>query len=171
MKKLFVSALMINLFFGCKKDTIDLSAIYAVDNIGNQIGPFPNDNQWKSQIFSDKEMDLFKSLDTANLSGTTIASFSQHYYAYPNPSSTNFSIPAILTPPASGGSIVVKFVVVNGYMLPVKKGAVRVKLDSTGFAFIISGDFDSGSYRVYFTFSAEGHEHFFKSWGNILKMG
>jgi methionine-rich copper-binding protein CopC len=170
MKKTFACALMIQLFFGCKKDTINVSDIYPTDNVGNPVGSFPNDTQWQAQTYSADEMALFQSMDTANLTGTTVPTISHHYYAYPNPFSNLFNIPIIASQPFNG-AFVMKFVVVDKHMKPVHKGSVRLQFNNnTGVSVQIAGNFGAGNYRVYFTYSAEGHEHFFKTWGNIQKI-
>jgi hypothetical protein len=54
-------------------------------------------------------------------------------------------------------------------MKSVQKGSVRIYATSS-INFAISANFSAGNYRLYFTYSSEGHEDFFKTWGNIQKM-
>jgi hypothetical protein len=148
-------------------DKIDVSDIYMTDNIGNLINNPPNDNQWKLADFNDKELVLFSSMDTANLAGTKLPAISNSYYGYPNPFTNTISVSATLAQPLNG-EIVVKYVVVNNRLGAVQKGCSRISV-SSWINFMLPGNFSIGNYRLYYTFSAESHPHFFKSWGNIQK--
>ncbi len=151
----------------CSKEKINVSIIYPTDNLGNLIGSTPNDNQWKNIEFSGPELALFNGLDTANLSGTQLPTIGTSYYGYPNPFANYISVYTALTQPLNG-EIVVKYVVVDNKMNAIEKGSTRIHVTSS-INFMVSSNFSSGKYRLYFTYSAEGHKHFFKSWGNIQK--
>jgi len=169
MKNWLLSILaIIILLTQCSKEKINVSIIYPTDNLGNLIGSTPNDNQWKNVNFSGSELALFSELDTANLSGTQLPTISNSSYGYPNPFASYISVHTSLTQPLNG-EIVVKYVVVDNKMKSVEKGSTRIYITSS-INFMVSSNFSSGKYRLYFTYSAEGHKHFFKSWGNIQKM-
>jgi len=152
----------------CSKEKVNVSNIYKTDNLGNLIGNTPNDNQWKNISFTSSEMSLFDELDTANLSGTQLPIIGTSSFGYPNPFTDLIRISTSLTQPLNG-EVVLKFVVVDNKMKSVQKGSMRIYATSS-INFAISGNFSAGNYRLYFTYSSEGHEHFFKSWGNIQKM-
>lgn len=167
MRCTVIASMLIFLFAKCSDKKIEVLTIYPTDNIGNLIGNTPNDNQWKNMSFSSSELSLFKSMDTANLSGTQLPLVTTSSYAFPNPFTNQTSIYTSVQQPFSG-TVVLKYVVVNNKMDPVQKGCVRIQAGS-GISFSIAGNFNAGYYRLYFTYSAEGHEHLFKTWGNIQK--
>lgn len=161
-----ILALLISLS-RCSKDNDDLSGIYVTDAVGNPIGTIPNDNQWKNTSFLSSELALFNELDTANLSGTQLPVISNSSYGYPNPFVNTISVTTSLAQPLNG-YVVIKYVIVDNKMNAVQKGGGRVY--ATSFINLLIGTtFGSGKYRLYFTYSADGHEHFFKAWGNIQK--
>ena len=147
---------------------LDSFEIYPTDNIGNLIGNTPNDNQWKNTSFSNTELALFNSLDTANLSGTQLPVIANSYYGYPNPFTNYIAVSTTLAQPLNG-DIVMKYVVVDNKLNPVQKGCSRIHVTSA-INFLVAGNFSSGNYRLYFTYSAQGNEHFFKTWGYIQKL-
>lgn len=168
MKKAFLLLLILAFAVAnCGKDSINANDIYPTDASGNLMGNTPNDNQWKHQSFSSEELALFNSLDTANLNGTSMPSITQSYYAYPNPFAQVFYINTSIVRPWNG-EIVVKYVLVDKNFNVMIKNAFRMSI-STSIVFPISPNVGSGNYRLYFTYSAAGHEHFFSSWGNIRK--
>ena len=147
---------------------INVSNIYPTDSLGNLMGNSPNDNQWKNTEYKSSELDLFNELDTANLSGTLLPVISNSYYGFPNPFTNQIRVSTFLTQPLNG-EIILKYVVANEHMKSVQKGCVRLYITSS-INFTIQGNFKSGNYRLYFTYSSQGHEHFFKTWGNIKKV-
>jgi hypothetical protein len=151
----------------CSKSETNFSNIYMTDSAGQLINGTTDDGQWKSKEFSSSEMNLFAELDTADLSGTTMASISQSYFAYPNPFKYQIAVGCSLAQPLNG-QVVIKYVIANAGMKAVQKGVIKADVVST-INFLIAANFNSGNYRLYYTFSAEGHEHFFKTWGNIQK--
>lgn len=151
----------------CKKEKINVSSVYPTDNIGNIKGNTPNDNQWKSQSFSNSEMSLFDDLDTVSLSGTNLPVIYYYSPAFPNPFRYITAIGAGTEQPFLG-DIVVKYLIVDRHLKPVEKNAFRYSVSNTIF-FNAGNNISSGNYRLYYTYSALGHEHFFKTWGNIRK--
>jgi hypothetical protein len=167
MKFVFMLITVVIVLTRCSDKKIEVLSIYPTDNLGNLIGNTPNDNQWKNMSLSGSELSLFNSLDTADLSGTQLPVVTSSSYGFPNPFTNQMGVYTSLQQPFSG-AIVLKYVVVNKKMDPVQKGAVRIQATS-GIGFVIAGNFSPGNYRLYFTYSAQGNEHFFKTWGNILK--
>jgi hypothetical protein len=131
------------------------------------MGNYPNDNQWKQQTFSQEEMDLFKDLDTTNLQGTTVPSINRQGNPAPNPFLDYTNLYANLDQPLNG-TVLVKYVLANSDRKAVYKAALRVPVQNV-LVFPVTGNFRAGKYRLYFTYSALGNEHFFKSSGNIQK--
>src|SRR6185503_9150781 len=166
--KSFYLILLFFIFTQCTDKKLDNFAIYMTDNIGNLIGNPPNDDQWKSTTFSNTELALFNSLDTANLSGTQLPVIANSYYGYPNPFTNQIAVYTALAQPLNG-DIVIKYAVVDNKLNPVKKGCARAHITSS-INFLVPGSFSSGNYRLYFTYSAQGNEHFFKTWGYIQKI-
>ena len=79
---------------GCSKsETINVTAIFYTD-ASNQAMGYTGDtsNQWKSTEFSATEMSLFKSLDTAKLSTSSVPTISNTGRAFPNPAPYLFEI-------------------------------------------------------------------------------
>lgn len=168
MKSFVVCALIFAVLIQCSKKKIEVSDIYLTDSMGISIGGSRNDNQWKSTTFTDKEIGLFNDLDTVNLVGSVLPTIQTATYGFPNPFNHQIGVSATLSQPLNG-DVVVKYVVVNSGMTPIKKGAVRTYATSF-FGFTVPATFGSGKYRLYYTYSAEGNEHYFKSWGNIQKL-
>jgi len=151
-----------------EKEKVNVSYIYKTDNLGNLVGSAPVDNQWKNDLFVASEMSLFDDLDTADLSGTQLPIINTSSFGYPNPFTDLIRVSTSLAQPLNG-ELVLKYVVVNNQMKSVQKGSLKIYATSS-INFAISANFSAGNYRLYFTYSSEGHEHFFKTWGNIQKM-
>ena len=163
-------------------ENIDVSSQWFVDYNGNLISR-PSDGQWQFQIFTSQELNLFNSLDTANLSGTlmpdSVLELANCYNCiFPNPfgSSTSF-----LFHFSNGynGQMVFKSVVVDDHMKIVDEGSQRIqgKSDSNilfnpsiSNVVSLSPHIPIGKFRIYFTLSAATKQHFYQSWGNIEKI-
>jgi hypothetical protein len=168
MKKFFLFFFALPFTFtNCGKDSVNVNDIYPTDVNGNLIGNAPNDNQWKHQSFSSEELALFNSLDTANLNGTSMPSITNSSYASPNPFTNMFIVSASIMQPWSG-DVVIKYVLVDKNFSVKAKNSLRMSISSS-ITFAFGPNVGSGNYRLYFTYSAAGHEHFFSSWGNIRK--
>ena len=152
----------------CSKGKINVSNIYKTDNVGVLIGNTPNDDQWKNTSFTNSEISLFNELDTANLSGTQLAVINNSSYGFPNPFAHQIRVSSSFAQPLNG-DLVLKYVIVNSKMKSVQKGCVRIYATSS-INFTVQGNFNPGNYRLYFTYSSQGNEHFFKAWGNIQKV-
>lgn len=166
-------------FFSCNKSNnqIDVSKQWTIDVNGNLVQGL-NDSQWQPGDFNSSELALFNKLDTTNLSGTTKPdSVVSSSTIFPNPFR---SVAAFVFSFSSGfnGQIVFKFVIVNDRMDIVDQGVARIQATSypnipmnpsTSGAVMINPNVPVGKYRIYFTLSAQGNEHFFKTWGNIEK--
>src|SRR5580765_2608148 len=74
MSRLIAIIFACSILLSCNKDQdiqIDVSQQDKADDVGNAI-LWLNDGQWGPKVFTSQEQDLFKGLDTANLSGTSI---------------------------------------------------------------------------------------------------
>lgn len=166
----------------CNKDSnnsIDVSKQWKTDNLGTLILGL-GDGQWGNKTFSARELNLFKSLDTVDLTGTTMPDSVleekpvSHNYAFPNPfkQTTNLSF---RFSPRFSGQVVLKYVIVKADFSVVKKSAVRIQatvcscpsFSSTSAVIDLLPGVTKGQYRLYYTLSSEGHDHFYKTWGNI----
>jgi hypothetical protein len=154
----------------CAKDeaTINVSSIFGTDGTGSPTGNIGGNtsDQWKSQNFTDAEMKLFSELDTASLANTTMPTGVLIYAGYPNPFRDYFKINARSDGNYSG-TLIAKYVIVNASMKPIVKNSKRLSSD---LGFGIDGNFPSGKYRIYVTYSSNGNPHFLKFWGNIQKL-
>jgi hypothetical protein len=168
MKFICIALLIIFTWTQCSDKKIEVSDIYMTDNLGILIGNLPNDTQWKNGSFSNSELVLFNELDTANLPVTQLPVISTSSYGFPNPFTNHIAVSTTLSQPLNG-EIVLKFVVVDDKMNSVQKGCTRIYVTSA-INFLVAGNFSPGRYRLYFTYSVQGNEHFFKSWGNIQKL-
>jgi len=166
----------------CKKDSnhsIDVSKQWKVDNLGLLISGL-SDGQWENKTFSAQELNLFKSLDTVDLTGTTMPDSVleekpvSHNYAFPNPfkQTTNLSFGFS---PRFSGQLVLKYVIVNGDFTVVKKSAIRIQAtvcscpsfsSSSGIIDLLT-NIPRGQFRLYYTLSSKGNDHFYRTWGNI----
>lgn len=157
-----------SLIVSCKKDKgdkIDTSAIHSRDINGNPLSG-PNDNQWKSQSFSENEIFLFESLDNVSLSGTTGIDPAVPIAAFPNPFTFHFLL--FSEPIVNDNSAVVKWVIVNKSMQKILEGWQRIDKDK--YIVRISGEgVLEGKHRLYITYSAAGKPHYFTTWGNVQK--
>ena len=186
MKKVHFFALcsVFFVFATCKKNKlsqqISLSDQYIVDGLGNLVSGNLSDGQWKNKAFTQAELALFSSLDTADLTGTTKPdSINQRYFTsiYPNPSlaqgsfmfSTHFN-------GGYSGKVIMKYVIVDSTMNVLYKGSTRIQAQSypppsisTGTSIAFMPNTGAGRFRFYFTYSALSNPHFFRSWGNIQR--
>ena len=153
--------------------TIDVSSQWRFDIAGNLMSS-PGDFQWIAKTFNGKEFELFNSLDTANLSGTitpaTVIETPPGYVAiYPNPFTLGFAF-TLRFNVGYPGPYVFKAVVADSTLTPVFKTAIRLTVSggqSSSIAF--NPTLPVGRYRFYYTLSAMGNPHFYKSWGNIQR--
>lgn len=153
--------------------TIDVSKQWSFDPIGNVILSL-GDGQWQSKTFTTQELNLFSSLDTANLSGTTTPSSvletpPGYNSTYPNPFTT---VNALSLRFANGysGQIVFKCVVVDSTMTSYFKVATRLNVSSSSINIAFNPTIPVGRFRIYYTLSSQSSPHFYKSWGNIQKI-
>lgn len=166
----------------CKKDSnksIDVSKQWKMDNHGLLISGM-TDGQWGNKTFSTQELDLFKSLDTVDLTGTTVPDSVleekpvSHNYAFPNPFKQTTNLFFRFSPGFSG-QIVLKYVIVNGDFTVVKKSAIKIQatvcscpsFSSTSGIIDLLPNVARGQFRIYYTLSSLGNDHFYKTWGNI----
>jgi hypothetical protein len=138
------------------------------------------DGQWQPTTFTTQELNLFNSLDTASLAGTTtptaVLIASGGYNAiYPNPFSSSHGM-GFAFPNGYGGAFVLKLVYVDSLMNPVYKKAVRLQCTAsppptTSAAFVaILPSIPVARLRLYFTLSTAADPYFYKSWGNIQRL-
>jgi hypothetical protein len=154
-----------------KTNNLDLSQQWAIDNYGYATKPL-NDGQWQKKIFTDKELGLFTSLDTTSLHYTaapiTVKEIPSRYNAtYPNPF-ISFNNLSFKFNNGYTGQVVLKVVIVDNTMKTQYIGTSRLSDQNTSIQF--KPIIPKGNYRFYYTLSAEGNPHFYKSWGNILKV-
>ena len=152
--------------------TIDVSKQWSIDGLGNIISS-PGDGQWQPTQFTAQELNLFGSLDTANLSGTTtpgsVVQYPSGYIStYPNPFAT---FPALSLRFNSGysGQIIFKCVIVDSTMTPQFKLATRLIVSNSTVNMVFNPTIPVGRFRLFFTLSAQSNPHFYKNWGNIQK--
>ncbi|HMI78558.1 MAG TPA: hypothetical protein VK484_07170 [Ferruginibacter sp.] len=174
----FVAVIFIAVLLGaCGKDNntdqnqtaqIDVSKQWWFDALGNMLTG-PGDNQWQPTTFTAQELNLFSSLDTASLAGTTTpVAVLMSSAIYPNPFSTNHAM-HFSFPNGYGGSFVLKLVYVDSLMNPVYKKAVRLQCTanppptSSGASVIISPSLPVARLTA-------ANPHFHKCWGNIQKL-
>ena len=157
---------------GCGKDGVsraDVSAQWQIDENGGIIKSL-NDGQWQQKTFTKQELELFSSLDTMSLAGTTAPATinNQRTYAYPNPFVGAHDFP-LKCESGYNGSCIFKYVIVDNKMKSVDRAVARLYF-SNGIASVRVGpEITSGKYRVYYTLSASGKPHFFQTWGNVEK--
>ena len=164
---------------GNAEDRIDVSKQWTIDNVG-QISGTPIDDQWHSKSFTPKEMSLFNSLDTVDLSGTTkpdnVFEPSGNYF-FPNPFDYSQLSPPFHFNNNFSGDVVFKVIYTDNLLKPLFKASIKLHattIPSTGASY--SGTvaflptFPVGMFRVYYTLSAIDNPHFYKSWGNVQKV-
>jgi hypothetical protein len=151
---------------------IDVSKQWYIDPMGSVIAS-TGDEQWQSKTFTSQELDLFSSLDTASLNGTTtpgsvLDTPPGYNLAYPNPFTTVNAI-GIRLAPGSAGQIVFKCVVVDSMMTSRFKVATRYNVSGSSINIALNPTIPAGRFRLYYTLSSQSNPHFYKSWGNIQK--
>lgn len=171
------------LLFSCSKtgETIDVDSQWKVDANRSLISGL-SDGQWQPKSFT-SEISLFKSLDTASLTGTikpdsVFTGTSCFNCVFPNPFRSITSLSFNFSN-GFNGQMVFKYVIVNNRMDVVDKGTFRIQgtsypniplNPSTSNQITLTPELQPGKYRIYFTLSAEASPHFFQCWGNIEKM-
>lgn len=160
-------------------NTIDVSRQWKVDNSGSLISGL-TDGQWENKTFSTRELSLFNSLDTVDLTGTTMPDSVleekpiSHNYASPNPFNQTTKLFLSFSSGFSG-QVVLKYVIVDGDFTIVQKSAIRIQatvcscpsLSSSSGIIDLIPNIPSGQFRLYYTLSSQGNNHFYKTWGNI----
>jgi hypothetical protein len=179
-----LSIILLVLATACKKDSnnsIDVSKQWKIDNLGVLISGL-GDGQWGNKTFSAQELNLFTSLDTVDLTGTTMPDSVweekpvSNNYAFPNPFKQTTNLFFRFSPRFSG-QIVLKYVIVNGDFNVVKKSAIRIQatvcscpsFSSSSGVIDLLPNVAIGQFRLYYTLSSQGNNHFYKTWGNIEK--
>jgi hypothetical protein len=178
-KFLYPSFIVLIILISCnKKDdpvvptSIDVSKQWSVDIFGVAINPL-SDGQWQSKTFTSQELNLFNSLDTANLNGTTtpqsvIDTPPGYNPTFPNPFMTVNAL-ALRFSNGFSGEIVLKAVVVDSTMTSYFKVASRLNVQNGSTVLQFNPNIPIGRFRFYYTLSSQSNPHFFKSWGNIQK--
>ena len=185
MRKIFLECLVVIviIFGSCSKsgENIDVSQQWTVDYNGNLING-PNDSQWSPKEFSSQELNLFSSLDTANLTGTVkcdsvFTGTSSKNCIFPNPFKTSASFVFNFSS-GFNGLLEFKFVIVDDHLNIIDKGTFKIQATSypnipqnpsTSGPVTLTPNISSGKYRIYITLSSEANPHFYKTWGNIEK--
>lgn len=152
--------------------SIDVSNQWSIDLSGNVILSL-GDGQWQTKTFTSQELNLFSSLDTANLSGTTTpASVLEtppgYNSTYPNPFITVNAL-SLQFPGGYSGQFVLKCVVVDSTMTAHFKAATRLTVSSSSTTILFNPTIPVGRFRFFYTLSSQSNPHFYKSWGNIQK--
>lgn len=185
----FVLFTMIVLLISCKKDDAETKIDHPFVpmptpiNIDNQWLIYKNgqaqaslpDSQWQNRYLNAVEMNLFNLVDTADLSGTASAKVVPNaiYPLYPNPYTTDGQIQFFFQNQFAG-QIILKYVVVDNMTLPLTQGVIRLQAKSfsngtSSTHYALLPNVPNGRYRLYYSLSANGDEHFFRSWGNIQR--
>ena len=175
------------LFIFCSKNNdsnnvttpIDVSAQWKTDALGDLLSGL-SDQQWQAKIFNSAEQNLFNSLDTANLSGTTtpgaVLEIPYRYNCiYPTPFNSQFQMTFRFTAGFSG-QFVFKCVIVDSLMNPIDKKTAKLQAtvypgpgNSSSTTIAIMPNVPIGRFRLYFTLSSQANAPFYKSWGNIQR--
>jgi len=150
---------------------INVSCQQYIDALGNpleQVGNClsPSD----SAGFTQQELNLFNSLDTADLSGTTVPAASYSFAIYPNPILSDLNIQYHFNNSFSG-QIVAKYVITDSLLNPVYKTIAYLNFTSPYSSLVISlqTSIPAGKYRLFQTLSAQSYNNFSRSWINITK--
>lgn len=161
--------------------TIDVSKQWLVGS-ARQLILGLGDGQWQTKVFTTQEQNLFASLDTANLVGTSkpdsvLESPISYNCAYPNPFASENRLSFRFTN-GFNGQIELKFVIVDSLLRTLDKGAMRVQATSypqiplnpsSSNELTIKPNIPIGTFRLYYTLSSQLNQHFYKSWGNIQR--
>lgn len=159
---------------------IDVSAQWYIDAVGNPQMTLA-DGQWQRKSFTAAEQNLFSSMDTASLAGTSkpdsvYESPPIYNSIYPNPFLVNNAFGMYLRfTPGYLGEYIMKLVITDSLLNPVVKRSVRFQASAAGSPAaptrtnfnMMPGIAAAGRYRMYFTLSAQSNPHFYKCWGNI----
>jgi len=160
---------------------IDVSKQWTINSVRHLILGL-GDGQWQAKVFTSREQNLFNSLDTANLTGTTkpdsvFESPIEYNCSFPNPF-TAFNQMSFRFTNAFNGQMIFKFVIVDSLMHSLYKDAIRIQATSnpliplnpsSGNLITIYPNVPIGRYRFYYTLSSQLNQHFYKCWGNIQK--
>jgi hypothetical protein len=184
---LLLSTSMTIMISSCKKDfnsvlsVIDVSAQWETLDV-YEITDSLNDGQWRPKVFTQSEIDLFKSLDTTNLTGTSAPDslLSNPFPICSNPFDSVTALPLRFSNNYAG-QFVCKYVIIDSLFNPIIKASERVQanrfVDSITYlhsfsigVLIIRPKLPIGRYRMYYTLSAEGNQIFYKTWGNIRRV-
>ncbi len=177
------------IFISCSKSagssnsaSIDVTKQWFIDDAGLLIQGL-SDGQWSNRAFTSQEQNLFSSLDTANLAGTSQPdsvfeeSPVSHNYIIPNPYSAYSQLHFQFTNGFSG-TIMFKMVVVDNHLKPVDKEAFRIQASvcsgcampfSNSSLIRIMPNIPAGQYRLYYTLGSVSNPQFYTSWGNIQR--
>jgi hypothetical protein len=152
--------------------TIDVSKQWSIDPLGNVISS-TGDRQWLATTFTDQELNLFSSLDTADLSGTNPPAFvletpPNYNPTYPNPFTTTHRL-SLRFDNGYFGRIVFKCVVVDSTMTPHFKLVTRLFTTNASINITLNPTIPVGRFRLFYTLSTQSKPHFYKNWGNIQK--
>jgi hypothetical protein len=161
----------------CKDDDpsdtpVKFQGIVFTDEVGNSLGTYggEDDNDWKSDsVWTQEILDIMSFQDTVDLSGTylnqTFAAEEIQFNFFPNPVASVTS--ARIEMP---GRLKVKMAMVDEKLNIVQTFAYKdqdiswVFLDFSDTARFVEGEV----YRMYYTFSVEGNENFYKGHGDVL---
>jgi len=151
---------------------IDVSKQWSIDPLGNVISS-TGDRQWQATTFTEAELNLFSSLDTADLSGTNAPAFvletpPTYSSIYPNPFITVHSL-SLRFDNGYFGRIVFKCVIVDSTMTPHFKLATRLFIPNASINLSFNPTLPVGRFRFFYTLSSQTKPHFYKNWGNIQK--
>ena len=174
MKFIFLILILFfcTILWGCEKTTnqssLDFSQQWQTDYSGNLINGVSNqaDSQWQNRSLLPREVALFKSLDTTDLTGTTVPDSINSAIFFPNPLSTQAQLYFSFNTSYSG-QIKFKYVVVDNNMNPLQKGTSLLSRNQAFFH--LEAIFPIGYYRIYFALCSQSNENFYTSWGNIQR--
>ncbi len=152
--------------------TIDVTKQWFFDPSGIPILTL-GDGQWQMKPFSPAELALFSSLDTTNLSTTSmptavLETAPNFNSIYPNPFNPVYAF-SLRFANSFSGQVVLKSVIVDSMLAPQFKNASRLNVSNGTCNIQIMPNISIGRYRLYYTLSSQSNPHFYKSWGNIQK--
>jgi hypothetical protein len=173
----FVFISIIIMSCGKSQENIDVSKQWTIDYSGNLVHGL-NDGQWGAKVFTTREQNLFNDLDTADLTGTVKPDSVASSSIIPNPFKTQ-ALFVFSFSNGFNGQVEFKFVIVDSHMNIVDKRAIRIQGTSnpnissnpSGSGPIpLTPKIPVGSFRIYYSLSAQSSQNFYTSWGNIQQI-
>ena len=151
-------------WIGLSCTKISIKGYTATDSLGNIMGVTDASDWTFDPYWMKKESDVFSSIDSGDLSGTSAGSISI-YPASPNPCSASFLVHF-----QSSTKCKARIAIVNNKLDKLLGGALSLEAGNNVFSFSVSASgFKAGNlYRMYYVFDAQGSLQFKKGHGDIF---